>query len=404
MLAHSELQLLCDTYKKSRVSARLVSYDTNIDTFLGADTQNLNFPKITLAEHIGEISPHTVYNITDSLGLNYTFFMLEELEGENILFIGPYTHTSIGSRLVLELGEKLGVSPKHQKLLSYHLESVPIISEGSHLFVLLDCFLERTWESSTYSSVDMGREKKLSVSILNDSSEHNELDDMLMKMKALEKRYEFENEMLRAVTLGQMNKITQMTGEYSEINFEKRATDPLRNIRNYCIINNTLLRKAAEQGGVHPLYLDNISTDFAHRIEQTASSDECLDLMREMFRAYCRLVRKHSLKKYSPIIQRVMLFVDSDLSANLSLRSLAKTQNVTPSYLSTLFKKETGKTLTEYITEKRMKYASHLLQTTHLQVQAIALHCGIMDVQYFSKLFKKATGMTPKEYREIHKQ
>lgn len=73
-------------------------------------------------------------------------------------------------------------------------------------------------------------------------------------------------------------------------------------------------------------------------------------------------------------------------------------------YLSTVFSKETGKTVTEYIREKRMKHAAFLLSTTHLQIQTVALHCGIMDVQYFSKTFKKFMGKTPKEYRESTKQ
>ena len=45
-----------------------------------------------------------------------------------------------------------------------------------------------------------------------------------------------------------------------------------------------------------------------------------------------------------------------------------------------------------------------LLDTTHLQVQTVAAHCGIMDLQYFLKLFKKRVGKTPREYREEHKK
>ena len=41
----------------------------------------------------------------------------------------------------------------------------------------------------------------------------------------------------------------------------------------------------------------------------------------------------------------------------------------------------------------------HLLKTTRLQVQTVAQHCGMMDVQYFSKTFKKIAGVTPREYR-----
>ena len=122
--------------------------------------------------------------------------------------------------------------------------------------------------------------------------------------------------------------------------------------------------------------------------------------MREMFTSYCKLVQKHSTKKYSPVVQKSILMIDSDISAELSLRTIAKKQGITPEYLATVFKKETGKTLSEYLRDKRVQYAIHLLGTTNLQVQTIATHCGIVDVQYFSKMFKKQTGKTPNEFRK----
>ena len=125
--------------------------------------------------------------------------------------------------------------------------------------------------------------------------------------------------------------------------------------------------------------------------------------MDDMFYTYCRAVRKHSAKKYSMPVQRAIALINADLSENLTLSSLAKPQNLSTGYLSSLFKKETGKTITEYILDERMKLAMNLLSTTSLQIQAVALHCGIMDVQYFSKLFKKHTGKTPKEYRKSYK-
>ena len=216
----------------------------------------------------------------------------------------------------------------------------------------------------------------------------------------MEKRYSLENELMRAVSLGQMHKDTLFTSSFSETVFEKRTADPIRNLKNYCIIMNTLLRKAAESGGVHPLYLNRVSSSFALKIEQMQSLGEGSELMREMFRSYCRLVRKHSLKDYSLVVQKTILLIDSDLTADLSLSTLAESQGVSAGYLSTIFKKETGKTVSNYIRDKRIKHAAHLLATTKLQIQTIALHCGIVDVQYFSKIFKKITGKTPKEYRE----
>ena len=92
--------------------------------------------------------------------------------------------------------------------------------------------------------------------------------------------------------------------------------------------------------------------------------------------------------------------IEADPSVEMNLHILARELRVSKGYLSDRFKKETGKTVTQYIWDKRLSYAAHLLKDTTLQVQTVAQHCGIMDVQYFSKIFKKQVGKTPKEYRD----
>ena len=162
---------------------------------------------------------------------------------------------------------------------------------------------------------------------------------------------------------------------------------------------NTLLRKAAERGGVHPIHLDRVSSRFALEIERISTIDKSKEFMATMFRTYCKLVNKHTSKNYSRLIQQAVVAIEVDPAAELNLHNIAQKLNVSNEYLSSTFKKETGKTITEYIREKRLSYAVHLLCSTNLQIQTIALHCGIVDVQYFSKLFKKHTGKTPTEFR-----
>lgn len=187
----------------------------------------------------------------------------------------------------------------------------------------------------------------------------------------------------------------------SASNFEKRTADPIRNMQNYCIIMNTLLRKAVENGSVHPFYIDKLSSDFARKIEQVTTMDAVRKLQKEMVHKYCLLVKNHSMKGYSLLVQKVITTIDTDLTADLTLNVLAGKMNVNASYLSTLFKKETGSTLTDYVNEKRIQHGILLLHSTGLQIQTIASYCGIPDVNYFTKLFKKKVGKTPKEYREI---
>ena len=194
---------------------------------------------------------------------------------------------------------------------------------------------------------------------------------------------------------------------FNQIDFrsaEQRLADPVRNAKNYAIILNTLLRKATEEGGVHPIHIDKISSTFAKKIELQTSEKGISQLFKEMVRKYALTVKNHSLKGYSKMVRRVMIQVDTDLASDLSLSSQAILLNVNPNYLSTVFKKETGHTLTVYVTGKRIEHAVFLLNSTNMQIQTIAQYCGIPDICYFTKTFKKYIGKSPTEYRnEIKK-
>ena len=103
--------------------------------------------------------------------------------------------------------------------------------------------------------------------------------------------------------------------------------------------------------------------------------------------------------RYSPQVRKALLYIESSIGGELTLSRLASEMGLNPSYLSDLFKKETGRTLTEHINLLRISRARRMLRETALQVQAVAQHCGIQDVNYFSKVFKKYTGKTPLQYR-----
>ena len=282
--------------------------------------------------------------------------------------------------------------------------SVPILADGDKTFVLIDALCERIWQTSSFTTIELNKNHDTTASPLVPVKLGEEFSEIEANIKMMEARYSFENELIRAVSLGQQHKASMLSSKLNENMFERRTSDPLRNAKNYCIIMNTLLRKAAENGGVHPIYIDRLSSKLATKIELMSDVKSCTSLMIEMFSSYCQSVYKHSIRSYSPIVQKTILVIDADISAELSLNNLAKKQGISAGYLATIFKRETGKTVSEYIKDKRIEHAMYLLSTTHLQIQTVALHCGIMDVQYFSKIFKKSTGKNPKEYRETVKR
>ena len=80
--------------------------------------------------------------------------------------------------------------------------------------------------------------------------------------------YSDENKLLQAVSSGNITKAKSILANIPLFRIESRTED-LRNLKNHTIIMNTLLRKAAEEGGVHPIYIDQVSSSFAKQLKHT---------------------------------------------------------------------------------------------------------------------------------------
>lgn len=76
--------------------------------------------------------------------------------------------------------------------------------------------------------------------------------------------------------------------------------------------------------------------------------------------------------------------------------------NISPVYLSRLFKKEEGINFIDYLNQYRIEVAKKLLQDIRYHIIEVADLSGFHNTRYFSKIFKKAVGITPSEYRKRH--
>ena len=387
------LHFLLGTLKRCGIPA----YTFQTDTVISRETlglQLLGAAGDATLPLLQEASPATVYSFSDRFGCNYTFFRLPDTSC-SLLIIGPYLPDRPDEQALLSLAEQLQLSPKALGELRNHINSVSVLPDDSPIHLMLEQFYDILWGTGEYKAVNAGFLQD--ITMLPDKELASE--DNLWNAQLLEQRYAMENSMLLAVAMGQLQKAERGFARFSPDFLEERTPDTLRNTKNYCIIMNTLFRKAAEQGGVHPIYLDQLSSRFAARIEQLPSLEKLKALMLDMCVGYCKLVRKHAGRQYSPLVQKAVVMIEGDPSAELTLHYLAGKLNVSNAYLSAAFKKETGQTVTAYIRRTRMALARRLLRHTNLQVQTVALHCGIVDVQYFSKLFKEDTGKTPTQFR-----
>lgn len=103
---------------------------------------------------------------------------------------------------------------------------------------------------------------------------------------------------------------------------------------------------------------------------------------------------------YSAVVQNTISYIKNNYSRNISLSDAAEVSQVSSSYLSLIFKQETGVNFSSYLTDYRMEIAKKMLVTTNKKIYEIAEEVGFSSPYYFSKVFKEYTGMTCKEYKD----
>ncbi|OMG01373.1 DNA-binding response regulator [Paenibacillus sp. FSL R7-0337] len=117
---------------------------------------------------------------------------------------------------------------------------------------------------------------------------------------------------------------------------------------------------------------------------------------------YTQHKQKEQTTQQHHLIQQVRQHLAAHLQENLTVKQLAGLYHLNSSYLSVLFKKETGQTISEYVQETRMNKAKELLRDPGIKVYEVAEQVGFQTAAYFTFLFKKTTGTTPQEYRDYY--
>lgn len=109
----------------------------------------------------------------------------------------------------------------------------------------------------------------------------------------------------------------------------------------------------------------------------------------------------HSIEENLSVVDKAKRYIAQQLGQqDLSREDIANHVYLNPDYLTRVFKKETGMSLSDYLQQKRIDYAKELLEGTGQSVSDIGLAAGYSNLSYFSTIFKKATGFNPVDYRK----
>ncbi|WP_312371053.1 AraC family transcriptional regulator [Lachnoclostridium sp.] len=102
------------------------------------------------------------------------------------------------------------------------------------------------------------------------------------------------------------------------------------------------------------------------------------------------------------IVSIITLLIQTSYHQDIHIETIADNMHLNRSYLSALFKQETGRSIKQYLQNYRLTRAESLLTSTNLPIYEISYSVGFQDPMYFSRLFKSTLGITPSQYRNKH--
>lgn len=179
------------------------------------------------------------------------------------------------------------------------------------------------------------------------------------------------------------------------------SDDPVRNARYIFVCGAALASRTAISGGMSSERAFNISDLYIQKMDKLNTIEEIHALQVDMFSLYTyEMAELDKQSVFSKPITICMDYIYHHLHEPIPVQKLAELTNLNTSYLSTLFKKETGITISDYIMSKKIEAAGNMLKYSDYTYAEISSFLNFSSQSHFIRAFKKYKDITPKQFRE----
>lgn len=218
---------------------------------------------------------------------------------------------------------------------------------------------------------------------------------------SLHSPYERELEFYAAVRAGNTEEVERTYTPLAVEGFGKISEDPIRNIRYHLIITIAMMARFCIEGGMSTETAYTISDIYIYKCDQCNTEAGLRELHRDVIFEYAKRMKQVSAgQAYSKNVLMCIDLIYDNIYKGIRVGELADQLGLTPQYLSKLFKKEVGVTISEFIMSKRIQTAENMLKFSEYDPIDIGNFLCFSSHSHFIACFRKHTGMTPKQYRE----
>ena len=211
-----------------------------------------------------------------------------------------------------------------------------------------------------------------------------------------------EMDFYAAVKMGNIKRVRELCEEpfHSKEGLGVLSDDALRNMKYHFVISAALIARMCIEGGMPLSEAYGTSDYYIRQADRLKDIDKISSLHDEMSLDYTARMRKLSSEKvYSKPVTDMIEYILEHLDTRIKMEDLCALTGLSSSYLSRIFKEETGVTITAYILQKKLETARNMLDYSSHPVTWISNTLAFPSQSYFCKVFKEAYGISPANYR-----
>ena len=223
--------------------------------------------------------------------------------------------------------------------------------------------------------------------------------------------YNQEKRVLEAIERGDPETAKKASDEDYSAYVGILSDDPVRHEKNIGIVNVTTASRAAIRGGLHYEKAYTLSDCCIRQIEHCEDTDSIRKLYKTVQLQYAELVRDAKTfqeaggsRQENHYIELCKGYIFSHLHEKITVREIAEYVNLTPNYLSTLFRKYEHTSIKQYILNEKIRIIQKMLIYAPYSYIEIANYLGFSSQSHMGAAFKRVTGMTLRRYREKYRK
>lgn len=211
---------------------------------------------------------------------------------------------------------------------------------------------------------------------------------------------ERESQLIMVTKSGNSEDVTRMLDSIFRENFNGRELSPEMVDNLFHALAGTAVRVIFEMR----LTNDQIfreKQDIYKELEYRKSIGEKKEYIIQVFKAITLFAADNKHGQQYHILEKIDAYLEENYSNEISLDTVAEVVNLSTSYLSFIFKENSGLNFVDYVNQFRLQKAKELLETSSYNISQIARLVGYSSANSFSKVFKKYNGISPGQYRKL---